>query len=130
MLKSIAVVIGSYVLSVLLVLCTDPLLSRMFPGDFERGRIPSDKALLASTVCFFVAAIISAWVCARFAPSQPSKHVLWFFVLGEVMGLAVTIAGWNKGWPHWYSVSWLMIWPISCWLGLVMSRRQAGRVTA
>ena len=31
MLKSIAIVVGSYLLSFVLVLATDPLLSRLFP---------------------------------------------------------------------------------------------------
>lgn len=37
MLKPITIVVGSYVLSVVLVLATDPLTSRLFPGDFVRG---------------------------------------------------------------------------------------------
>jgi hypothetical protein len=118
MLKSIATVIGSYLLSVVLVLGTDPVLSRIFPGEFDRGHIPSTNPLIASTVCFAVIAVICALVCARFAPSSPGKHVLWFFVLGEVMGIAAIIPGWNKGWPHWYGISWLIIWPIACWIGL------------
>ena len=130
MLKSIAVVIGSYLLSVVLVLCTDPLLSRLFPGDFVRGRVPSDKALIASTACFIVISILCAWVCARFAPSNPGKHVLWFFILGEVLGIAATIPNWNKGWPHWYSLSWLLAWPICCWIGLMLAERRASRVAA
>ena len=124
MLKSIAVVIGSYLLSVVLVVCTDPLLSRLFPGDFERGRIPSTNALLTSTICFAVIAVLCAWVCARFAPSIPGRHVLWFFIIGEVMGIIAIIPGWNKGWPHWYGLSWLIIWPIACWIGLKVGRRQ------
>jgi len=40
MIKFVAVVFGSYLLSVALVLVTDPLLSRIFPGDFVRGRVP------------------------------------------------------------------------------------------
>ena len=43
MLKSIGVVVGSYLLSVILVLATDPLLSRLFPGDFVKGSVPSDS---------------------------------------------------------------------------------------
>ena len=35
--------------------------------------------------------ILCAWVCARFAPSRASRHVLWFFIIGEVMGIAATI---------------------------------------
>ena len=125
MLKSIAVVVGSYLLSVVLVIATDPLLSRLFPGDFEKGRIPSTNALLASTACFALVSILCAWVCARFAPGSPARHVLWFFVLGEVMGIAAIVPGWNKGWPHWYGLSWLVIWPVGCWIGLKHAGRRA-----
>jgi hypothetical protein len=124
MLKSIAVVLGSYLLSVVLVIASDPLLSRLFPGDFVAGRIPSDAALVASTVCFVVISILCAWVCARFAPSRSSRHVLWFFILGEVMGIGAIIPNWSKGWPHWYWLSWLITWPISCWIGLMLARRR------
>jgi hypothetical protein len=130
MLKSIAVVAGSYVLSIVLVLGTDPLLSRLFPGDFVRGRVPSDNALMASTAFFVVISIFCAWVCARFAPSQAARHVLWFLIVGEVMGIAATIPNWSKGWPHWYWLSWLLTWPVSCWIGLLLARRRADIVPA
>jgi hypothetical protein len=130
MLKSIAVVLGSYLLSIVLVLATDPLLSRIFPGDFERGHIPSDTALMASTAAFFIVAIFCAWVCARYAPGRASRHVLWFFILGELMGIGATIPNWNKGFPHWYWLSWLIVWPVSCWIGLLLAKRRADPVTA
>ena len=83
MLKSIAVVVGSYLLSVLLVLACDPLLSRVFPGDFEKGRVPYDTALIASTALFVVVSIFCAWLCARFAPGRAARHVLWFSSSGK-----------------------------------------------
>jgi len=130
MLKSIAVVVGSYVLSIVLVLASDPLLSRLFPGDFVRGHVPSDNALIASTASFVVVSIFCAWICARFAPSSPARHVLWFFVIGEVMGIAATIPNWSKGWPHWYWLSWLLTWPVSCWIGAMLGGRRAGAASA
>jgi hypothetical protein len=130
MLKSIAVVVGSYLLSVVLVMCTDPVLSRMFPGDFVRGRMPSDKALITSTALFFVISIFCVWVCARLAPANPGKHVLWFFVVGEAMGVVATMANWSKSFPHWYLLSWLVAWPVACWIGLMLAGRQASRVAA
>jgi O-antigen/teichoic acid export membrane protein len=130
MWKSVAVVVGSYILSVVLVLASDPILSRIFPGDFVRGNIPSNTALMASTIFFVLASIFCAWLCARFAPSRAEKHVLWFFILGEVMGLGMTIPNWNKGWPHWYSVAWLLTWPVSCWIGLMLARRRSGEAPA
>lgn len=130
MLKSIAVVLGSYLLSVVLVLATDPLLSRLFPGDFVRGRVPSNNALLASTAFFVVISIFCAWVSARFAPGRAARSVLWFFVVGEAMGIVATMLNWNKGWPHWYWVSWLVAWPISCWLGLRIADRRTTQAAA
>lgn len=123
MLKSIADVIGCYLLSVILVIATDPLLSRLFPGDFVRGRVPSNTALMASTGFFIVISIFCAWLCARFAPGRAARHVLWFCILGEVMGIAATILNWSKGYPHWYLLSWLVAWPIACWIGLQLSGR-------
>lgn len=130
MIKSIAVVVGSYVLSVVLVVATDPLLSRLFPGDFVKGRIPSDRALMASTGLFVVVSILCAWLCARFTPGRAARHVLWFFVLGEVMGVAAIIPNWSKGWPHWYWLSWLLTWPVSCWIGLLVAGRRTGQQPA
>src|ERR1700681_3258813 len=125
MLKSIAVVAGSYVLSVALVLGTDPLLSRLFPGDFVKGRIPSDTALMASTALFVLISILCAWICARFAPRRAARHVLWFFIVGEVMGIASIIPNWSKGWAHWYWLSCLLTWQVSCWIGLLLAGRRA-----
>jgi len=125
MFKSIAVVAGSYVLSILLVLATDPLLTMLFPSDYVQGRVPSDVALMASTGLFVVVSILCAWLCARFSPNRVSRHVLIFFIVGEVMGIASIIPNWGKGWPHWYWLSWLLTWPVSCWIGLRISGRQA-----
>ena len=130
MLRSLAVVASSYLLSIILVLATDPLLSRLFPGDFVKGHIPSDRALMASTGFFVVVSILCAWLCARFAASRASRHVLAFFILGEVMGIAAIIPNWSKGWPHWYWLSWLLTWPVSCWIGLLLARRRDNEATA
>jgi len=130
MLKSLAVVIGSYLLSVILVLATDPLLSRIFPGDFVKGRIPSNNALVASTAFFVLISILCAWVCARFAPSRTGRHVLWFFILGEVMGIVTIIPNWSKGWPHSYWLSWLFSWPVSCWIGVLLAGRRTDQPAA
>jgi hypothetical protein len=41
------------------------------------------------------------------------------------MGVIMTIPNWNKGWPHWYWLSWLLTWPVSCWIGLLLGQRHA-----
>lgn len=129
MLKSIGVVVGSYVLSIVLVVATDPLLSVLFPGGFVRDRLPSNPALITSTGFFVVISIACAWVCARFAPSPAGRHVFWFSVIGEVMGIVTIIPNWSKSWPHWYWLSWLLTWPVSCWLGFVLGVRRSAKAT-
>jgi hypothetical protein len=124
MLKSIAAVAGSYLLSIVLVMATDPLLSLLFPGDYVKDRVPSNAALMASTALFVAVSILCAWLCARFAPGRASRHVLWFFIVGEAMGAGAIIPNWSKGWPHWYWLSWLLTWPVSCWIGLLLSGRR------
>jgi hypothetical protein len=106
-------------------MATDPLLSLIYPGDFVKDRVPSDAALLTSTGLFVAVSILCAWLCARFAPERASRHVLWFFIVGEAMGIAATVPNWSKGWPHWYWLSWLLTWPLSCWIGLMLARRGA-----
>ena len=126
MLKSILVVAGCYVLSVILVLCSDPLLSALFPGDFAKGHIPSDAALAASTGLFIAISLLCAWLCARFSPAPAWKRVLAFMIVGELMGIASTIPNWNTGWPHWYWLSWLVSWPISCYVAWRIEQARSG----
>ncbi len=127
MLKSVAVVLGSYILSFPLVFASNPLLKRLFPGEFDKGHVPATNPLIASTACFIVISIFCAWLCARFAPGNPGKHVLSFWILGQVMGIVFTIVGWKSGWPHWYALAWVFSWPVSCWIGLMLL---GGRRTA
>ena len=130
MLKSILVVAGAYVLSIVLVLCSDPLLTALFPGDFVDGRIPSDKALAASTGLFILISLLCAWLCARFSPAPRWKRVLAFMIVGELMGLATTIPHWGTAWPHWYWLSWLISWPISCWVAYRIAQARSPDTTA
>lgn len=130
MRKSIIAVAGSYSLSILLVAFSDPILTRLFPEDYIRGHVPSGNALITSTAFFVAISIFCAWICARYAPSRPALHVIWFFVLGEVLGVATTIPQWDKGWPHWYYLAWLLTWPISCYIGLAFGRRDNAEAAA
>lgn len=128
--KSVVVVLGSYLLSAVLAQATDPLLALIFPSDFVRGRVPSDTALLASTTLFVVGSILCAWLCAHFAPGRAVRHVLWFFVVGQAVLILATIPNLSKDWPQWHWFSWLLIWPVSCWIGLLLAERRADSASA
>ena len=125
MLKSIAVVVGSYLLSIALVLATDPtFLSRLFPGDFVRGRVPPTPPSLPAPGSSLSSRSCAPGCAPGLPPSHAARHVLWFFLLGEAMGIAATIPNWSKGWPHWSWLSWQLTSPVSCWLGLLLGGRR------
>ena len=88
-------------------------MAKLFPGDYVRGHIPSNAALLASTALFVVFSIVTAWTCARFAPSNSGNHVLWFFVIGEMMAHRFVDSKLEQRWPHWYTRAWRLSWPLS-----------------
>jgi hypothetical protein len=120
--KSILSVLGSYVLSIVLVMATDPLLHALFPHDYNRGQTIPDGLLLLSTALFTVISILCAWVCAKLAPSRVRVHVIAFFALGEIMGLVATLLNWGKM-PHWYSIAWLLVWIPAVWIGWKLAGR-------
>ena len=122
LLKSIASVGGSYVLSLLLVMLSDPLLNALFPKDFVEGKTIPDPLLWLSTAIFVLVAIFCAWLCAKTAPGKVLTHIVWFFAIGEIMGLGMTYANWGKM-PYWYSVAWLLLWIPGVWIGWKLARR-------
>ncbi|MGO9242806.1 MAG: hypothetical protein ACLQBJ_18540 [Bryobacteraceae bacterium] len=121
-LKSIASILGSYILSIVLVMLSDPLLHALFPQDYVAGKPIPDTLLWLSTAIFVAVSILCAWVCAKTAPNKVLTHVIWFFAIGEIMGLGATYANWGKV-PHWYSVAWLVLWIPSVWIGWKLARR-------
>ncbi len=126
MLKSIAVVAGSYLLSVVLMMATDPLLTRLVRGDFVRGRIPSNSALLASKALFVVVSIL-IWLALCSLCSQPAlASCLMVLYHWGSRGSCRRYSQLAYGWPRRYWSSWIFSWPLSCWIGLIIAGRRAG----
>jgi len=129
-LRSVAAVVVSYGVVFVLVLLSDPLLTDLYPGLQVRGQVRPAFMLRMSTWAFVVAAILGGAICVRTAPSRPSRHLFWLFILGEMMGLVTTIMNWNKGWPHWHSLVWLAVWPVSLFPGGLAKKRQDAKKAA
>jgi hypothetical protein len=123
-LRSVASVVVSYLVVYVFIVLMDPVLSRLFPGQYVVGKVPPTFLLWISTAVFAVGSVLSGWLCVKMAPSRTGLHLVILFVLGEAAGLASTIAIWNKGWPHWYSIAWLVAWPVCLWVGGMMGPRK------
>lgn len=130
LLRSIAAVVISYALIYALVWVSDPVLSRLYPGMLGPGQVPPVFLLRISTYIFAIASLAGGALCVRMAPTRPGLHLLILFVLGEIVGVGFSIANWNKGWPHWYSLVWLGIYPVCLWLGGMMRKRKEARTAA
>jgi hypothetical protein len=128
-LRSVASIVVSYAVVFVLVLISDPILNRLFPGQAVAGKIPPTLVLEISTAIFTVASIIGGWLCVRLAPANAGLHLLILFVLGEIAGAIPAVINWNNGWPHWYPISWLLAWPICLWIG-GLGRRATTRTAA
>lgn len=102
-------------------MCADWVLHRIFPTTYVEGVVPSETLLVMSTAIFFVASIIGGWICAKIAPDRVARQLQWLFVIGELAGLIPTYLNWNKGWPHWYSIAWLLVWPLALWVGMKLA---------
>jgi|HubBroStandDraft_1064217.scaffolds.fasta_scaffold138540_2 hypothetical protein len=124
-LRSIAAVVVSYAVVYLFVVLSDPILTRLFPGQYVPGKVPPTFLLWISTGIFAIASILGGWLCVRMAPSRPNIHLLVLFVLGEAAGAVSAIMIWGK-WPHWYSIAWLIAWPICLWIGALFKPTPRG----
>ncbi len=104
MLNSMGAVVGSYLLSVIiLVMATDPLLSHAPPGRFrQRPRRPLQPCATSASTTLFVIVSISLRLDLRpLCPcAVPGGMCSASFVLGEAMGIGATILNWSKPWPH------------------------------
>ena len=115
-LRSIASVVVSYVVVYGIVFCSDPILTHFFPAQYVAGKVPPPLLLWISTAIFALASILGGWLCTRIAPSRPGMHLFVLFLIGEIVGLVFTTRMWGA-WPHWYSLAWLIVWPVCLWIG-------------
>lgn len=115
-LRSTASVLLSYIVVYGIVLVSDPIIAHFFPGEYEAGKVPPSSLLWLGTAIFATASLLGGWLCVRIAPSRPGTHLFVLFLIGEVIGLWFTWRMWGM-WPHWYSVAWLLVWPVCLWIG-------------
>jgi len=116
LLRSIASVVIGYIVVYGIVLCSDPILTHFYPNDYVAGKIPPTFLLWIGTAIFALATLLGGWLCVRIAPSSPGVHLFALFILGELIGLGFTWKMWGT-WPHWYSIAWLIVWPVFLWIG-------------
>jgi CHASE2 domain-containing sensor protein len=121
MLRSVGVVLGSYILIGILVVLTDSVLGQALGAKPGQGQpVPA----LYFVVSLFTAPFysgIGGYVCARLAARAHWKHVIALVIFGELMGVASTVMFWGQQ-PVWYAAGLLVLFPVMVlaggWLAL------------
>jgi MFS family permease len=116
-LKSIGAVLGGFVVVAILSVVTDAILERV--GIFPPQTTPEAYAqwMLAVALAYrSVFTILGGYLTARWAPSNPGKHVFVLMILGLIGGVLGAAANWNLG-NHWYPVALAVTGPLFVLLG-------------
>jgi nitrate/nitrite transporter NarK len=116
LLRSVASVVLGYIVVYGIVFASDPVLARLFPGQYVQGKVPPTYLMWISTAIYALASILGGWLCVTLAPARKGMHLFILFAIGEALGIFFTIHNWGV-WPHWMSFVWLIVWPLFLWIG-------------
>jgi hypothetical protein len=115
MWRSIAAVVFGYLITGVLIVITDQIFELTIPG-FKQMAMPPDFYFGVSIVTDALYSAVGGWTCAAIAKTRIRDHVLALIALGELMGVASTVALWQKV-PHYFSFTLLALYPPAVWLG-------------
>ncbi len=127
MLRSIGVVLTSYISIGFLVVATDYLLAAIRPGEYAKGQTAPLSYFVISLCTAPLYSVLGGYLCAWLASMKPWAHVLGLAVFGEMMGVVSTVVFWGKQ-PHWYALALLVLYPAAVLIGASM--RVCRRATA
>jgi hypothetical protein len=119
MLRSVLVVVGSFIAMALVVVVTTALSARALLGRGAPGAPPRlTPAYLGVTLGFAaLAALLGGWLAAHFAVTAPQSHVYALAALMVVMSLASMRQSIAAGQPRWYALVLLLLMPLVALLG-------------
>lgn len=116
--KSIGAVFAGFITVVLLSVGTDYLLESL--GIFPPQSDPLSYTwvmLLIALIYRCLYTVAGGYVTARFAPTNPMRHVIILGLIGIVAATIGVFVAWNLSPEHWYPIA-LVITALPCtWLG-------------
>jgi hypothetical protein len=101
-LRSLTAVVAGFLVVVVLILVTTPILVRLL---LQPGQRPTAAYLIANLLTGFAFAGVGGWVAARLAPRAPLVHVgiMGAIVLGVGLVTAAQGGAARSGQPAWYA---------------------------
>jgi surface polysaccharide O-acyltransferase-like enzyme len=109
---------------VVIMTATDALMhaTGVFPSF---GQAMAGSLFLLALAYRTIYGLAGGYIAARFAPQNPIRHAVVLGLIGFVLGIAGTLATWNRGpefGPKWYTIAVIIIAIPSLWLGGKLQR--------
>jgi hypothetical protein len=117
--RSFLALLAGMLAGIVLSIGTDVLMHviGLFPA---LGQPISSPPLAVATAYRSVYGVVSCYIAARLAPSQPMTHALILGFLGVLVNILGAVVTWNKGpafGPHWYPLALIVLAIPTAWLG-------------
>ena len=124
-LRRVVAVLAGLILVIIITTATDLLMhaTGIFPPI---GQAMADSLFLLAVAYRTIYGIAGGYLTARLAPDRPVTHALVLGIIGLVLGLAGTVATWNRGpefGPKWYAITVIIIAIPTAWIGGKLAQR-------
>lgn len=118
-LRSIGAVLAGLLFVIIITTATDALMhaTGIYPPF---GQPMADSLFLLALGYRTIYGIAGGYITARLAPNRPITHALILGIIGFVLGLAGTLATWNRGpefGPKWYAITVIVLAIPTAWIG-------------
>ncbi len=112
MLRSILSVLAGWASVGILVVLTDLVLGKLFPGEYVAGKIPPDSLSALSLGTATLYSVLGGWITGKLAARQPWRHAVYLILWGELMGVLSAVMTWGQI-QWWYQIGLLVAWPVA-----------------
>lgn len=112
MLRSILSVLAGWAAVGILVVLTDLLPGRLFPGEYVAGEVPPDSLSALSLGTATLYSVLGGWITGKLAARQPWRHAVYLILWGELMGVLSAVMTWGQI-QWWYQAGLLVAWPVA-----------------
>lgn len=107
MLKNTGAILAGFVIVFILSTLTDFILEQtgFFPSVADQIKYSPETWLLVTALAYrSVYTVLGGFITAKLSTTKPMKNVVILGIIGTILAVIGTIAGWNLS-AHWYPIA-------------------------
>jgi hypothetical protein len=117
--RVVTAVVAAYLANAALVVASEELLSRAFPGV---GSAPPLGYFVADLVSQCAYTIVAGYLCCAIAGPSRRAAMAGLIVLAALVGALSLALSWRAE-PHWYGIALFAVFPPCVWIGWTLRAR-------